>query len=78
MEGVSLAAPPHFPELPPMAFSGVGTGWGPCEAPVTYGCVPVSQPGGITRGLKTRSGAGLHASTTQEGKQRVVEGIRRT
>lgn len=28
---------PRFPELPPMAFSGVGTGRGPREAPVTYG-----------------------------------------
>lgn len=31
--------PLHFPELPPMAFSGVGTGRGPWEAPVTYGSV---------------------------------------
>jgi hypothetical protein len=35
-------------------------------------CVPVSQPGGVTRGLKTRSGVGFMPNATQEGKQRVA------
>lgn len=37
-------------------------------------CVPVSQPGGVTRGLKTRSGTGLHARCHPAGK---AEGGRR-
>lgn len=37
-------------------------------------CVPVSQPGGVTRGLKTRSGTGFHARCHPTGK---AEGGRR-
>lgn len=37
-------------------------------------CVPVSQPGGVTRGLKTRSGTGFHARCHPAGK---AEGGRR-
>lgn len=37
-------------------------------------CIPVPQPGGVTRGLKTRSGDGLHAQHHPGGK---AEGGRR-
>lgn len=39
MAGRQPGCTTRFPELPPMAFSGVGTRRGPREAPVSYGSV---------------------------------------